>query len=570
MSDGNQIAGPFAVRFLPRIRHRPRVVHENRKQAPEIAVIRPHDLSTVHDFLAALISREQVLQKRPLIAWESVQKRYHAMVTELNGPDKDLHDQYHVDLGFFKEVMDEQVLEVWTGKKSVIDVLSLPEFSDMNCVREPNPPYDLMIMMSDRENHRRCNSVGTETEECEEPTPNLKSPVKSKKSSNSVLKDTPATLLSSRCSKKQLLEKSDAEKKKPIIRGKEKAGNLLEGDSRTTAMTDCLKSVSSSEVLNGKNHDHLDKLPIIAPEPIDLPNPLDFFSQDTTACESSDSCLQASPFQKLPCDTTGCEIQSDRTNTLEGNKTSDLDINDLSPLCEQMSSLSLSRLEGNDSNVEQKGASVAHDVDGHVSPTEKTGILQTSASKIGVERAPFGKGLFQKLAAFKHKDEQFATPSPIEKSPFTERASSAVSRSFGHKENTFCDEMSPSSSSTDPCADVSSSINISKSAAEDSQASVASSQEKQVDEQGSVLDGLVFPECSEDLKRYLDFIRKIVATYNLVYNIQPKMDQILGELKEEVSPDWVDYVLKYIPEVSLLPFDGEIFMAWKGVSQTQS
>ncbi|VDK54310.1 unnamed protein product [Cylicostephanus goldi] len=151
MSDVTQIAGPFAVRFLPRFRHKPRVAQEKKQQVREIAVVRPHDLTTVHDFLAALISREQVVQNRPLIAWESVKKRYHTMMTESSSPDKDLHDQYHIDLGFFKEVMDEQVLEVWTGQKSVIDVLSLPEFSDMNCVREPNPPYDLMIMMNARE-----------------------------------------------------------------------------------------------------------------------------------------------------------------------------------------------------------------------------------------------------------------------------------------------------------------------------------------------------------------------------------------------------------------------------------
>ncbi|VDK51393.1 unnamed protein product [Cylicostephanus goldi] len=186
-----------------------------------------------------------------------------------------------------------------------------------------------------------------------------------------------------------------------------------------------------------------------------------------------------------------------------------------------MSSLSLSKLEDNDANAAHRGDSTAQDVDCHES-TEKSDTRHTSLSRMGRERAPFGKGLFQMLAALKHKDEQFATPSPMVKSPFTEPASSLVSRSFDHKENSSCDEMSPSSSSTDPCADVSSSINISKSTAVDSQVPDALSQEKQVDEQESVLDGLVFPECSEDLKRYLDFIRKIVATYNLEYNIQPK------------------------------------------------
>lgn len=36
------------------------------------------------------------------------------------------------------------------------------------------------------------------------------------------------------------------------------------------------------------------------------------------------------------------------------------------------------------------------------------------------------------------------------------------------------------------------------------------------------------------------------------------MKDILKDLKEDVTAKWVDYVLMYIPEVSVMPYDGQV------------
>ncbi|RCN46456.1 hypothetical protein ANCCAN_07544 [Ancylostoma caninum] len=83
-------------------------------------------------------------------------------------------------------------------------------------------------------------------------------------------------------------------------------------------------------------------------------------------------------------------------------------------------------------------------------------------------------------------------------------------------------------------------------------------------QESSVLDCLVFPETNDELRSYLDFIRKAVAVHHLQRGVLLEMKDILKDLHEAVTAKWVDYVLMYIPEVSVMPYDGQIFMAWKG------
>ncbi|RCN46458.1 hypothetical protein ANCCAN_07546 [Ancylostoma caninum] len=109
LSDGENNGHQFAVRFFPRARHRPKLITRDKKQVREVAVVKPHDLTTVRDFLVDIILREQKSQQKTLVSWESVQRRYQTMVTDCNASDRDLLDHYQLELGFFPEAMDEQV-----------------------------------------------------------------------------------------------------------------------------------------------------------------------------------------------------------------------------------------------------------------------------------------------------------------------------------------------------------------------------------------------------------------------------------------------------------------------------
>ncbi|VDM69645.1 unnamed protein product [Strongylus vulgaris] len=133
------------------------------------------------------------------------------------------------------------------------------------------------------------------------------------------------------------------------------------------------------------------------------------------------------------------------------------------------------------------------------------------------------------------------------------------------KDDSSCYDVSPSSSSSsDPYTDdlLSCSPNYTKVAAASKLSTATSQCGELTQEESSILvssNGLVFPEITNDVKHYLDYIRTATAVYCLKLGVQPKLEDILGDVKEKFSPEWIDYVLKYIPEVTLLPYDGQGF-----------
>ncbi|EYC13167.1 hypothetical protein Y032_0044g1010 [Ancylostoma ceylanicum] len=57
----------FAVRFFPRARHKPNLATRDKKHVREVAVVKPHDLTTVRNFLVDMILREQKFQQKTLV-----------------------------------------------------------------------------------------------------------------------------------------------------------------------------------------------------------------------------------------------------------------------------------------------------------------------------------------------------------------------------------------------------------------------------------------------------------------------------------------------------------------------
>ncbi|VDO14084.1 unnamed protein product [Haemonchus placei] len=77
-------------------------------------------------------------------------------------------------------------------------------------------------------------------------------------------------------------------------------------------------------------------------------------------------------------------------------------------------------------------------------------------------------------------------------------------------------------------------------------------------------DDLKFPDINGEAIRYLTRIRQEVFESHERRGIIPRLDNIMASLSEPLSPEWIDYVLCYIPDVSVMPVDGQVFVAWKG------
>uniref|UniRef100_A0A7I4YSA1 DUF4206 domain-containing protein n=1 Tax=Haemonchus contortus TaxID=6289 RepID=A0A7I4YSA1_HAECO len=84
----------------------------------------------------------------------------------------------------------------------------------------------------------------------------------------------------------------------------------------------------------------------------------------------------------------------------------------------------------------------------------------------------------------------------------------------------------------------------------------------------SILDDLKFPDINGEAIKYLTRIRQEVFESHERRGIIPRLENILASLNEPLSYEWIDYVLCYIPDVSVMPVDGQVFVAWKGKPST--
>ncbi|WKY10174.1 hypothetical protein Q1695_002487 [Nippostrongylus brasiliensis] len=77
----------------------------------------------------------------------------------------------------------------------------------------------------------------------------------------------------------------------------------------------------------------------------------------------------------------------------------------------------------------------------------------------------------------------------------------------------------------------------------------------------SILDDVLFPDVNDTVIDYLRLIREEVAGQGR-NGVSVQFESILAKLHEEISAEWIDYVLYYVPQVTILPMDGQVFVAW--------
>ncbi|KAK6756892.1 hypothetical protein RB195_014989 [Necator americanus] len=510
VSDENDSVHQYSIQFLPRFKYRRNFFHE-KKHVREVAVVKPHDLVTVRDFLMEIIAREQRYQQKLVIPWDSVQKRYQTMVTDVNSTDRDLFARYQPKLGFFPDSMDEQLLEVWTGKGSVVDVFSLPEFEGLECVREPLPPYDLLVVA--RESQKlspKTNTVAVGTDECDGSSAGVK--------------------LQERTRKKKRQNQKTFKEGCCIL----DTSNGLEPDCTAE---ECLTPTRlwDNTVKNMCGSAHEPKAACIAPEAKDLPNPLTFFEQsvDVSDMSSLKNCSDSQESKTQNCDnlsefSTCCEsfLRSRGVVTSEFPSS-----------CFHSSTTTLSSSE---------------------SPSElkdplyrtfcTTCCVRTDKNSLSFQRCPYEELLLSDRMTLESEKSSIGGIPQLESAHYTQNHSIC---------NLSC-QTTPLSAS------VTSSFASASPSREASPTTSIPPQNNGLVQESSVLDDLLFPQTDDTLNSYLDFIRKAVAVRSLNHGALPEMKDVLKDLHENVSAKWVDYVLMYIPEVSVLPYDGKIFMVWKG------
>ncbi|EYC17384.1 hypothetical protein Y032_0030g2014, partial [Ancylostoma ceylanicum] len=528
------------------------------------------------------------------------------------------------------------LLEVWTGKGSIIDVFSLPEFGELECVREPLPPYGLLVMLSRRQELLpKTISVAVGTDDSEEAPnqSNLRSKSKKTKRSQTPKQDTgfrPPPLIRPNSSAvaisagihKQLDSDHISDFKTPTICKTE--------DPIVVCNTSKTAVYNGNEILTDGFPAKCSTQPAdIAPQAEDLPNPLTFFEQTSgVKGVNSSEARRASQTTEVRCYMDTCEFSKVLRAIYTRCGLSDVNINLRKIFYEDLStrhkilneknaqpsrgrkrvrlscdcdatgpySRSYRRMRSNivpecSANCEEPRSSsveksellsscsvrcvdAASSLRNQVEPQRMCEQSPCSAAN-PFQCAPHENG---DLRNSKTIGDEVLLPERVADSHIS--TTSVEGQHLPLKKHTrldsaFCDEdekddhvprntvpvIAPVFHLPVKTAQASCAARSHKLVATNQITTVTTEAVENSDnlpQESSVLDCLVFPDTNDEVKRYLDFIRKAVAVHHLQRGVLPEMKDILKDLDEEVSAKWVDYVLMYIPEVSVMPYDGQV------------
>ncbi|KHJ80434.1 hypothetical protein OESDEN_19891, partial [Oesophagostomum dentatum] len=71
-------------------------------------------------------------------------------------------------------------------------------------------------------------------------------------------------------------------------------------------------------------------------------------------------------------------------------------------------------------------------------------------------------------------------------------------------------------------------------------------------------DGVAFPETNDEVKKCLDAIQEAAAVCLADSGALLQMEAVLSELGESLTNEWIDYVLMYLPQLQVLPCNGQV------------
>ncbi|PIO67171.1 hypothetical protein TELCIR_11094 [Teladorsagia circumcincta] len=400
------------------------------------------------------------------------------MMTDDDCPDIDLLGRYQLQMYFFQYALDEKVLEVWTGKKSVVEIFASPEFEGLECFREACPPHNLLVMVDRAKSKMETNSVAVGTEDTNIPSSNAMDPFE-----------------------------------------------LVESTSCTEEIR-CL-------------------------DPLPLPNGdagKDTIEAQLNNSGSTEQSIEISGFNAIP------KVQKRINST-----TSDASGSCMNSTKEHSSTAATEGILTVEASREQVSSTVKEEIPVNSSSSESNASKDSEQQITQSEQDPSLK-LLQQAGIFPREMLQ-AVPEMSEEN-LSQPTCGSVNPSSSFESTPTCFRVSQVDASLGQQPAQAETINggsVAVAASPDSQ-----SIEIDLKMARSVLEGLEFPDINGDVINHLTFIRKQVLEYHERHAIIPRLENILACLREKISSQWIDYVLYYIPDVSVMPVDGQVFVVWKG------
>ncbi|XGW02045.1 hypothetical protein V3C99_014257 [Haemonchus contortus] len=586
-----------------------------------------YNLIIVRSFLEELINRVQSSQSKTVVSWESVRQRFYDMMTGDECPDLDLLGRYQQQIYFFQYSLDEKVLEEWTGKKTVAEVFALPEFEGIQCFMEAYPPHNLFVAVDKglSKSGVEMHSVAVSTDDLNNPstTRTLSDPfdlLEFSYDADEVLIPTPVhPVISDHSGTEECTQESDVQVLVPkaCLQNDitQSSGDFLPCSSvepHSSTIQDDVKCAIEAQLNSSGSTEHsselvkynaVPKTSAVAPEPSDLPDPSSVFKEmclnefiptlsSLSRCSVSSATSCPTEFDRrmnscneLPSSAASEHFQSQLKEDLlvqlgSGNGTPKnyhtdgtafLLTPDLSPVedtsvrAQSLIGVSPNLLD-NPSHSHQQRVSMFDGNDATRNSLSDDGKQEVLLC--GTSRAPLEvKQSLPVNSMSSEATDSLDTGLPDAEAPNGLDPSLKLLMQAGIYPREML-EKTPATSELNVDASVESQQSQAQSDGGCPKTASASpnSQAKENSLQGtkSILDDLKFPDINGEAIKYLTRIRQQVFESHERRGIIPRLENILASLNEPLSYEWIDYVLCYIPDVSVMPVDGQVFVAWKG------
>ncbi|XGW02048.1 hypothetical protein V3C99_014257 [Haemonchus contortus] len=562
-----------------------------------------------------------------IVSWESVRQRFYDMMTGDECPDLDLLGRYQQQIYFFQYSLDEKVLEEWTGKKTVAEVFALPEFEGIQCFMEAYPPHNLFVAVDKglSKSGVEMHSVAVSTDDLNNPstTRTLSDPfdlLEFSYDADEVLIPTPVhPVISDHSGTEECTQESDVQPCSSV----EPHSSTIQDDVKCAIEAQLNSSGSTEHSSELVKYNAVPKTSAVAPEPSDLPDPSSVFKE---MCLNEFIPTLSSLSRCSVSSATSCPTEFDRRmnscNELPSSAASESQLKedllvqlgsgngtpknyhtdgtaflltpDLSPVedtsvrAQSLIGVSPNLLD-NPSHSHQQRVSMFDGNDAtrnSLSDDGKQEVLLCGTSRAPLEvkqslpvnsmsseatdsldtglpdaEAPNGLDPSLKLlmqAGIYPREMLEKTPATSELNVSQSSQNSAV--------NTESAPICFRVSQVDASVESQQSQAQSDGGCPKTASASPNSQAKENSLQGtkSILDDLKFPDINGEAIKYLTRIRQQVFESHERRGIIPRLENILASLNEPLSYEWIDYVLCYIPDVSVMPVDGQVFVAWKG------
>lgn len=582
--------------------------------AKAVALNAAYDLLTVRLFMEELIKLEEKSQNKLVVTWESVQERFHRMMSDDECPDEDfdLLSRYQTQMHFFQYSLDEKALEVWTGRKNIVELFSLPEFEGLQCFFGPRVPHKLLVMVDPGMGPENMSvetasvAVGTDDATSATPTPvsdllDFLYPLADTEKETTA--DTEKCLFdvgveetvggtntstSNEMSKTSLDQHNTSGSESTI------SSDLGEGlpcsldqlyscdkESAMPDISDFCPTLGGCQDANSGSSTTATEPPALPPEPSCLPDPCLLFDELAPPRQPNKSITNrfSAPVRDKSTMPDFSRFSYAMEHSEDSTSGSSVVVTE-SLLDEPL----LVDIDSGETSSKKRVSSVQSTVDAYsvVSSKPNLKLSEGNAPLASLEKenethpsstSPIDNQRLERPQrvsdnALIVKPSTGATAMKIVECDKPEVLSEPTRRALKPVQQEVCESVGGNGSQPLPRSSAAVTLSKRNDSVSLQTPLIECEHELEADlsSRRSVLEGLVFPEYNDDVVKSLAFIREAVSKIHRENRgTFLRMEDVLKELSETVSAKWVDYVLYFVPDVFVMATKGEVFLAWKHV-----